>query len=225
MYSLVVRRPTVINDGSEPMRTEHCYDAYEVVSALQKCIRRGMEEDALYWAYELAKSPNKNHYSWLWQRLKIIASEDIGPANFAMPILIDVLFRNWQKKKNIDLWYVNAVIALVRSPKSRIVDNAINMMLSKDALGKWEDKPIPEECVVEANLERAKEPSNFDRDIPGFDMHVSAGKKYGLGKRDFYKTGAKLVNCTLPDPYEARAIAGDLELERLAEKEKENRRK
>ena len=35
------------------LRTRHNYDAFEVVSALQKCIRRGLEEDALYWAYEL----------------------------------------------------------------------------------------------------------------------------------------------------------------------------
>lgn len=207
------------------LRTKHGYDAFEVVSALQKCIRRGMEEDALYWAYEMVKSDNKNHYAWLWQRLKIIASEDVGPANFAMPILIDVLYRNWEKKKNNDLWYANAVIALVRSPKSRIVDNAATMMLTKDALGRWENKPIPEECVVEANLERAKEPTRFDRNIPGFaiDMHTPSGRKGGLGKEDFYREGAKLVNCTLPDPYESRAIAGDLELEEK-KKEEENRR-
>jgi replication-associated recombination protein RarA len=204
------------------LRTKHNYDAYEVVSALHKCIRRGMEEDALYWAYELAKSPNKNHYSWLWQRLKIIASEDIGPADPGMPILIDVLYRNWKAKKACDLWYTNAVIALVRSSKSRIVDNAVNMMLTKDALGRWENKPIPEECVVEANLERAKEPNHTTRkNIPGFamDMHTPAGKRAGLGKRDFYDEGAKLASCKLPDPYEDRARAGDLELEKQREKE------
>jgi hypothetical protein len=202
------------------LRTKHNYDAYEVVSALQKCIRRGLEEDALYWAYELAKSDSKS-YSWLWQRLKIIASEDVGPANFAMPILIDVLYRNWQKKKDNDLWYTNAVIALARSPKSRIVDNAIRMLLTKDALGRWGNAPIPEECVVEANLERAKEPTCFDKKIPGFamDMHTPAGKRYGLGMKDFYEEGAKLVNCTLPDPYESRARAGDLELEKQEKQE------
>lgn len=203
------------------LRTKHNYDAFEVVSALQKCIRRGLEEDALYWAYELAKSGNKGYYSWLWQRLKIIASEDVGPANFAMPILIDVLYRNWQKKKDNDLWYTNAVIALARSPKSRIVDNAIHMLLTNDALGRWENKPIPEECVVEANLERVKEPTRFDKKIPGFamDMHTPAGKQYGLGMKDFYEEGAKLVNCTLPDPYESPARAGNLELEKQKEKE------
>jgi hypothetical protein len=62
------------------LRTKHNYDAFEVVSALQKCIRRGLEEDALYWAYELAESRNKNYSSWLWTRLKVIACEDVGPA-------------------------------------------------------------------------------------------------------------------------------------------------
>jgi replication-associated recombination protein RarA len=117
------------------LRTRHNYDAFEVVSALQKCIRRGLEEDALYWAYELAESPNKNHYSWLWARLKVSACEDVGPANPIMPLLIDVLWRNWKEKKAQRLWYTNAVFALVRSPKSRIVDNALNMQLSEDELG------------------------------------------------------------------------------------------
>ena len=52
-----------------------------------------------------------------------------------MPLLIDVLWRNWKEKKAQRLWYTNAVVALVRSPKSRIVDNALNMLLTEDKLG------------------------------------------------------------------------------------------
>lgn len=104
------------------------------------------------------------------------------------------------------------------------MDNAIHMLLTKDALGRWESKPIPEECVVEANLERAKEPTRFDKPIPPFamDMHTPAGKRHGFGMKDFHQEGARLVNCTLPDPYESRAIAGDLEVEKQEKKEKEN---
>jgi len=35
-----------------------------------------------------------------------------------------------------------------------------------------------------------------------------------LGKKDFYENGAVLANKGLVDPYEERAKAGDLELER-----------
>jgi replication-associated recombination protein RarA len=61
----------------------------EVASAVQKCIRRGLEEDALYWGYEMMASPNPSHRTHLWNRLKVIASEDVGPACPWMPILID----------------------------------------------------------------------------------------------------------------------------------------
>ena len=202
-----------------------------MVSALPKCIRRGLEEDALYWAYELAESPNKNLYSWLWARLKVIACEDVGPANPMMPLLIDVLWRNWKEKKADRLWYTNAVIALVRSPKSRIVDNALNMLVSEDKLGWRRDKPIPYEQnepiplvnVDESKLENPAPPSDFTRKIPWFamDMHTPAGKQYGLGKKDFYENSAVLANKALDDPYEERAKAGDLELEK--QKQKENR--
>lgn len=58
------------------------------------------------------------------------------------------------------------------------MDNAIHWLRSTDDLIRWEDKPIPEECVVEANLERAKEPMRFDkptarREPPSQSYHVS----------------------------------------------------
>jgi hypothetical protein len=55
------------------------------------------------------------------------------------------------------------------------------------------------------------------------DMHTPAGKQYGLGKKDFYENGAVLVNKALDDPYEERAKAGDLGLEK--HRENENRSK
>jgi len=49
------------------------------------------------------------------------------------------------------------------------------------------------------------------------------GKQYGLGKKDFYENGAVLASKALVDPYEERAKAGDLELEK--QKAKEDRSK
>jgi replication-associated recombination protein RarA len=197
------------------MLTAHGYAVDEVASAVQKCIRRGYEEQALYWSFEMMQSPNKSHHSQLWNRLKVIASEDIGPADPAMPILIDVLFRNWQAKKSECIFTVNAVIALVRSPKSRITDNAFNMLKSEWRLGVI--KPLPLEMLDETKLEPVAEPAYDERDVPGFalDRHTRAGKAHGFGKANFYQSGALLNNkAPIRDPYEARAIAGDLEVER-----------
>ena len=58
-------------------RTVNGYDPSEVVSALQKCIRRAEIDDALFWAAELERSG----MGWvLWRSLRIITAEDVGPA-------------------------------------------------------------------------------------------------------------------------------------------------
>ena len=49
----------------------------EVASALQKSLRRGEERDALFWATELELS---GFGKYVWKRLRIIASEDVGLA-------------------------------------------------------------------------------------------------------------------------------------------------
>jgi hypothetical protein len=209
----------------EHMRTKHGYAVDEVASAVQKCIRRGLEEDALYWAYEMMGSPNKAHHTQLWNRLKVIASEDVGPADPNIPILIDVLWRNWKEKKAELIFTVNAITALCRAKKSRINDNAINMLKSRDALGEWDGKPLPLDSLDESQMDKrvtapnrvpAAIPAYDRRSVPGFaiDRHTRAGKKHGLGKDDFYRSGALLNNkAAISDPYEKRAIAGDLEVE------------
>jgi hypothetical protein len=63
-----------------PWPTMGGYDFYEVLSAMQKSIRRGLEEDALFWGTELYLSDYADH---AWSRLLIISSEDVG---FAEPL-------------------------------------------------------------------------------------------------------------------------------------------
>ena len=83
-------------------------------------------------------------------------------------------------------------------------------------LSQQQNEPIPLVNVDESKLEKPAPPTDFTRKIPGFamDMHTPAGKQYGLGKKDFYENSAVLANKALDDPYEERAKAGDLELEK-----------
>jgi replication-associated recombination protein RarA len=71
------------------------YDMFELLSALQKCIRRNLEHDALFFAIELETF----NPSALWNRLKVIASEDIGSANPLIPILIETLEKHYLAAK------------------------------------------------------------------------------------------------------------------------------
>jgi len=76
--------------------TARGYDFFEVASALQKEIRRGNEEAALYWALELGSKFD----DFLWSRLSIIASEDIGPADNSIAVLIYASFLEGLKDIN-----------------------------------------------------------------------------------------------------------------------------
>jgi hypothetical protein len=89
------------------------------------------------------------------------------------------------------------------------VASAINMIRSEwKLLGN--SMMLTLDSLDETKLEPAVEPV-YDKDkprpIPGFALDK--------GKADFYENGAKLNNkAPIRDPYEARAIAGDLEVER-----------
>ncbi|XES77339.1 MAG: hypothetical protein ACBZ72_00305 [Candidatus Bathyarchaeia archaeon] len=166
------------------VNTPNGYDLYELLSALQKCIRRGMEYEAAHFAVELEEfNPTA-----LWNRLKIIASEDIGCANPMAPILVETLFKEYQASKSrlnddaYKLFMVNAVVCLCRSPKTRIVDDLQNVVYTERAEGK--------------RLE-----------IPDFalDMHTKEGKARGRGVEEFFSEGNKLENEALPNPYTERA--------------------
>lgn len=100
------------------------YNTYDVMSALQKSVRRGIEEDAIYWAFEMAES---NLINVALGRLKVMAHEDIG-----MGHMISALFAI-RSVEDTEAWYPgngawrlslsNAVMSLCRAPKSRDADN------------------------------------------------------------------------------------------------------
>jgi replication-associated recombination protein RarA len=162
-------------------RTPKGYDLHEVISALQKEIRRCNEYEAVYWATELESFNPKA----LWNRLRVIASEDIGLADPYASLIVDVLEKQYydavdHKRDSSRLFLVHAVLYLARSPKSRIVDNLL---------------------VVVYNDERKLEIPDY-----ALDMHTYRGRKMGRGLEHFFAEGAKLENQTLEDPYEKKAF-------------------
>ena len=73
------------------------YDLYEVVSAFQKSIRRGMEKESMFWGIELHESGFANH---AWRRMLIMSTEDIGLANPFAPVVINSLNDQYNKLFN-----------------------------------------------------------------------------------------------------------------------------
>jgi len=178
--------------GYRPIRTEKGYAFFEVASALQKSIRRGEEEIALYFSVELS---NSGYDEYLWKRLKIITSEDIGLAEPLMPAVILALYEMYrdQKKKRDNqgserLFLAHAVMLLCRARKSRLVDWTVISLW-----GEHEQKEIP---------------------IPdyAYDKHTAKGRSMGRGLDHFYQEGTKLSNAVLlPGEEERKQRAYDIE--------------
>jgi replication-associated recombination protein RarA len=176
------------------------YSPYDLGSALHKDIRRGNEYEAVFWAVKL-ESLGKKGQTRVWNELKEIASEDIGPANPMMPVIIETLEKQYldARKRRSDahrLFLTNAVVILARSGKSRIVDDLLNIVYGQI---QHEDKKLP---------------------IPDYalDMHTSRGKRKGRSYDYFFSEGNKLGNEVLENPYTAKAKEiltkyGKLELE------------
>jgi len=170
------------------LTTKGGYNCAEVSSALQKCIRRGLEEQALFWATELDLS---GFGEYVWKRLRIIASEDVGLADNHVAPTILALYQNWReqaKRKDTKhaperLFLIHAVLILSRAPKSRTVDHALIAMY---------EAPRPQRAVPDFALDR----------------HTAAGRKLKRRWRHFWEHGAALENkAPVNDPYEATARA------------------
>jgi replication-associated recombination protein RarA len=164
-------------------QTQRGYDFHELLSALQKDIRRGNEYEAVFWAAEL-ESFNPTA---LWNRLRVIASEDIGIANPLALLVIDVLEKEYNsaKERGNDsyIFLTHAVLFLARSHKSRIVDDLLNVVYGEI---QHEDKKLS---------------------IPDYalDMHTLRGKKMGRGLEHFFSEGTKLNKEPYENPYTEKA--------------------
>jgi replication-associated recombination protein RarA len=156
------------------VRTRHDFAADEVISALQKEIRRSNTENAALLAYEMVTtSPEMEAY--LWRRLLAISVEDIGWGNLQAPILIHTLY---QINQSFDraageriLFAVHAVRTLCACPKDR----------SSDEMAIW--------------IKREVEGGRRLPTIPDYalDMHTKRGSEMGRGLDHFLEEGAKLI--------------------------------
>ncbi len=161
------------------VNTVNGFAADQVISALQKEIRRGNTENAVVLAYEmLSTSPELETY--LWYRLMVIAVEDVGFGNLTAPILINALHQMLgsftQDMGERILFAVHAVRYLCESDKDR----------SSDEMTIWVKKVVAQGQVLPH--------------IPDYalDMHTQAGQEMGRGKRYFFEEAARL-NPELPD--------------------------
>jgi len=157
------------------LRTKSGYKLDEVVSALQKEIRRGNELMASYWAFELNDS---GFWRYCFRRFQVIAGEDIGLANPQAMILVSstyasLLLQNAKQKiTQVDNNIIGLVVSyLSRSAKSRHIDYLGGVILKRKERG-W--KP----------------------DVPEFakDEHTAVGRAIGKDDNEFFREGSRIIN-------------------------------
>ena len=170
------------SESSDPwvhVRTRHGLPGDQVISALQKEIRRGRAENAALLAYEmLTTSPEME--AKLWQRLLTISVEDIGPGEWQAPVLIHTLYQMRQAFDRAQaerrLLAVHAVRYLCGCLKDR----------SSDEMSAW--------------VKRAVESGRQMPLIPDYalDMHTARGQDMGRDLRHFYAEASQ-VSPELPE--------------------------
>lgn len=155
------------------VQTRHDLPADEVISALQKEIRRGHTENAALLAYEmLVTSADLEQY--LWKRLLCISVEDVGLGNPQAAGQVYSLYQMHQVYERSEgdrlLFALHAVRILCASLKDRSTDEMIN----------W--------------IRHAVEEEGLRPQIPDYavDKHTARGKALGRDDRHFWEIGAQL---------------------------------
>lgn len=131
-------------DPWSKMTTRNGYAGDEVISALQKSIRRGLEEQACMFAYELyISSPQLEEK--LWRRLLTISVEDIGMGNPMAAIVVNNLYQMSREFDYADgdrpIYFIHAIRYMCQSEKDRSSDLLKNICMKSFAMGKLPEIP------------------------------------------------------------------------------------
>lgn len=119
-------------------KTYNYFDSSEASSAFQKSVRRGKIE-AIQWALELYWC-GQRHRTNIWNRILVVAVEDVGPA---CPKLIShlILLRRHAQPQETGSWSAGHYLALaravelcVKARKSRLNDWAAHIFDFKDGI-------------------------------------------------------------------------------------------
>lgn len=114
--------------------TKNGIEADLVISAMQKCIRRGEEDKALRMAYELYITSNF-HEEKMWNRLLVISVEDIGFGDVTAPNFVYTM--NQLRKEfpygdgDRPIFFMHAIRYMCKCKKERSTDQIKNIIMKE----------------------------------------------------------------------------------------------
>jgi replication-associated recombination protein RarA len=151
------------------------YAADELISTLQKSIRRGELQLALLVGREMFES-SADLEEMMWARLNVISCEDCGDGSYMEPVVINNLYEmhNRLDRSFGDRWLfaTHAIRFLAERTKDRTSDELANLTMH---LINASDTPF---------------------EIPDYaiDVHTRRGQLAGMSVDEFWGGGADLVN-------------------------------
>ncbi len=145
----------------------------EIISMLQKSIRRGLEHNALCAAYEMYVT-SEQFEDKLWRRLLAISVEDIGFGNVEAPELVYTLNNIRKEFPYADgdrpLFFIHAIRFLCRQKKERSSDNIKNRVIKEFSHGRGAQVPDY-----------------------AYDMHTVKGRSMGKDEKHFLTEASRVI--------------------------------
>jgi replication-associated recombination protein RarA len=167
--------------SEESLNSKEREEASILKSMLQKSIRRGEAERAMYAAYKLSTKKT----GWiLWKRLNVIAVEDVLDANVITAVselgrqAIRHKYDTWDGKRCA----VGAALIMAQAKKDRRADEFLELLDWIEKLGA-KDKDLAEKLQTLTKIE------NYV-----LDMHTYEGKRRGRGNLFWYEVSSETVN-------------------------------
>jgi replication-associated recombination protein RarA len=155
------------------IKTRNGYNGDEMISMLQKSIRRGLEDNALAAAYEMyITSPQFEDK--LWRRLIAISVEDIGFGDPMAAVLINTC--NQMRKEfpyndgDRPMFFVHGIRYLCRCQKERSSSLKTNLVVKR--FSKGELPAVPEYAL---------------------DMHTVKGRAMGRDEQHFLSEASRVI--------------------------------
>lgn len=183
--------------GPWSIKTRNGHPADEVISALQKAVRRCEADAAVYWAHEANLS---GLGAWTWRRLFVITSEDVGLAEPNAPAVI------------AGLWTMSEVLR-ANQPKPAAGESVVHPVLQL-LQATWYLARLPKnrELADMATLFEVRQHRHEGLEVPdvALDMHTARGRAMGRGALHFEEDS----------PAGARWVANELEVDHNAWKQR-----
>jgi replication-associated recombination protein RarA len=154
--------------------TEHGFAADEVISGLQKSLRRGLVDNALLLGWEMYLTSGEME-EMLWSRLCVVSVEDVGAGNLNAPVLVETLYQMHRRYPRPEhdrfLFAAHAIRVMGAGEKDRTTDDMVNWAKRSVALGEMRAE-IPDAAL---------------------DMHTRRGQEMGRDYLFFMREASQVI--------------------------------